>query len=87
MSAPFPGQERAKHMGELKRGDQRWEVFVETQPDGELNAARGRVHFVSGDRHRVTSWIFLEPTERDIQERFGEFSAVELWHFVEALDG
>jgi len=51
-------------MGELKRGDQRWEVFVETQPDGELNAARGRVHFVSGDRHRVTSWIFLEPTER-----------------------
>jgi hypothetical protein len=28
----------------------------------------------------------LEPTERDIHERFGEFSAVELWHFLEALD-
>jgi hypothetical protein len=87
MSAPFPGAERAKHMGELKRGDHRWEVFVETQPDGETPVVRGRVHFVSGERHRVTSWIFLEPSERDVQERFGEFSAVELWHFVEALEG
>jgi len=87
MSAPFPGSERAKHMGELKRGDHHWEVFVETQPDGELSAVRGRVHFLSGERHRVTSWIFLEQSERDIQERFGEFSAVELWHFVEALEG
>jgi hypothetical protein len=86
MSAPFPGQERAKHVGELKRGDQRWDVFVETQPDAELDAVRGRVHFVSSGRHRVTSWIFLESSERDIQERFGEFSAVELWHFVAALE-
>jgi len=86
MSAPFPGHERAKHMGELKRGDQRWDVFVEMQPDGDLRAVRGRVHFVSADRHRVTSWIFLEPTERDIQDRFGEFSAIELWHFVAALE-
>jgi hypothetical protein len=87
MSAPFPGPERAKHVGELKRGDQRWDVFVETQPDGPLNAVRGRVHFVGPDRHRVTSWIFLERSEKDIEERFGEFSAVELWHFVEALEG
>jgi len=87
MSAPYPGPERAKHMGELKRGDQRWEVFLETQPDGELSAVRGRVHFLSGERRRVTSWIFLEHSERDVQERFGEFSAVELWHFVEALEG
>lgn len=85
MSAAFPGQDRAKHMGELKRGDDRWDVFIETQPDMELGAVRGRVHFVRGERRRTTAWIFLEPSERDIQERFGEFSAVELWHFVEAL--
>lgn len=87
MSAPLSGQDRAKHMGELKRGDERWEVFVEMQHDAEVGAVRGRVHFVSGERRRTTSWIFLEPSEREIQERFGEFSAVELWHFVAALDG
>jgi len=85
MSAPIPGLEHAKHMGELRRGAQRWDVFVETQPDPELHAVRGRVHFVNGAGRRVTSWIFLEATESDVQERFGEFSAVELWHFVEAL--
>src|SRR5262245_30264471 len=87
MSAPFPGQERARHMGELRRGDQRWDVFVETQADGELQAVRGRLHFVNGGKSRSTSWIFLESTDRDIQERFGEFSAVELWHFVASLEG
>ncbi len=89
MSALFPGHERAKHMGELKRGDARWDVFVEMQPDAELGggAVRGRVHFVSGEQHRATVWIFLEWSERDIHERFGGFSAVELWRFVEALDG
>ena len=87
MTTAFPGQERAKHMGELKRGDERWDVFVETQLDGEVGAVRGRLHFVSGEQHRMTAWIFLELTEREIQERFGEFSAVELWHFVAALDG
>ena len=85
MSAAFPGPDRAKHMGELKRGDDRWDVFIETQPDAELGAVRGRVHFVTGERRRTSAWIFLESSERDIQERFGEFSAVELWHFVEAL--
>src|SRR2546426_10742921 len=87
MSAAFPGQDRARHMGELKRGDERWDVFVEMQPDVEVGAVRGRVHFVNGERRRTTSWIFLELSEREIQERFGEFSAVELWHFVAALDG
>lgn len=85
MGAAFPGPDRAKHMGELKRGDDRWDVFIETQADAELGAVRGRVHFVTGERRRTTAWIFLEPSEHDIQERFGEFSAVELWHFVEAL--
>ena len=85
MTTAFPGQERAKHMGELKRGDEGWDVFVETQLDGEVGAVRGRLHFVSGEQHRMTAWIFLELTEREIQERFGEFSAIELWHFLEAL--
>ncbi len=89
MSAAFPGQDRAKHMGELKRGDERWEVFIEMQPDAEVGggAVRGRLHFVSGERRRTTSWIFLELSEREVQDRFGEFSPVELWHFVAALDG
>jgi len=85
MTAAFPGQDRAKHMGELRRGDEHWDVYLEMQPDTEIGAVRGRLHFVSGDRRRATSWIFLEPSERDIQDRFGEFSAVELWHFVSAL--
>lgn len=87
MSVTFPGQDRSKHMGELKRGDQRWDVYLESQPDPELGAVRGRIHFVGGvgDVHRMTSWIFLEWQERDIQDRFGEFSAVELWHFLDAL--
>ena len=87
MGAPFPGSERAKHMGELKRGEERWEVFIEMQADTDVGAVRGRVHFVNGERRRTTSWVFLERTEREIQERFGEFSAVELWHFVQAIDG
>ena len=89
MSTAFPGQERVKHMGELKRGDERWEVFIEMQPDAEVGpgAVRGRLHFLSGERHRSTTWVFLEWSERDVQERFGEFSAVELWHFLETLEG
>ncbi len=89
MTNPFPGHERAKHMGELRRGDQRWDVYVEAQPDeqgAKGGPVRGRIHFVSGERHRVTTWIFLEWQERDIHERFAEFSAVELLRFVEALD-
>ena len=85
MTTAFPGRERAKHMGELKRGDQRWDVFVEAQQDGDLGAVRGRIHFVSGAQRRTTGWIFLEWQEKDMQERFAEFSAVELLHFVESL--
>jgi hypothetical protein len=87
MSAAFPGHERARHMGELKRGNRRWDVFLETQADGDMGAVRGRIHFFAPEDHRVTSWVFLEWQERDIQDRFGEFSAVELWHFLEALGG
>lgn len=79
--------EYGKHMGELKRGEQRWDVYLEGQPDTSLGAIRGRIHFVSGggQLHKVTGWIFLEWKEKDMQERFGEFSAVELLHFVESL--
>jgi hypothetical protein len=87
MGIAFPGQERARHMGQLQRGDQQWDVFLEIQPDSELGAVRGRLHFVAPDRHLQSGWVFLEWQERDVQERFGEFSAVELWHFVEALTG
>src|SRR5947208_13997042 len=85
MSATFPGHDRAKHMGELKRGDERWDVFIEMQPDAEEGAVRERVHFVNGERRRTTSWIFLELSEREIQDRFGHFSSVEPWHFAAAL--
>jgi hypothetical protein len=94
MGIAFPGHERSKHMGQLNRGDERWEVYLEVQPDGEVGAGgggggavRGRNHFLDRERHRMTGWVFLEWHERDVQERFGEFSAVELWHFLEALEG
>ena len=82
---PMAGTEYGKHMGELKRGEQRWDVYLEGQPDTSLGAVRGRIHFVSGQQHKTTGWIFLEWQEKDIHERFGEFSAVELLHFVESL--
>ena len=77
--------EYGKHMGELKRGEKRWDVYLEGQADGALGAVRGRIHFVSGQEHKMTGWIFLEWQEIDILVRFSEFSAVELLHFVEAL--
>ena len=72
-------------MGELKRGPTRWDVYLEVEPDTEMEAVRGRIHFVGDGSRKTTGWVFLERQERDIIERFGEFSAVELWHFVEAL--
>jgi hypothetical protein len=87
MTTSFPGQERSKHMGELKRGDRHWDVFLELEPASDLGAVRGRIHFVAETKHRSTGWIFLEWQEREVQDRFGEFSAVELWHFVESLEG
>ncbi len=89
MSDAFPGRERSRHMGELKRGPNRWDVYLEVQPDPELGAVRGRIHFVGTTEatHRATGWVFLEWQERDVLERFGEFSAVELLQFVEAIPG
>ena len=78
--------QRATHMGHLARGDGRWEVFLEVVPDADdRHLRRGRVHFVAGERHRESAWIFLEHAERDVLERFSEFSAVELWSLLESL--
>jgi hypothetical protein len=72
-------------MGHLARGDVRWEVFLEILADPDKTLRRGRVHFVAGERHRESAWIFVEVAERDVLERFNEFSAVELWSLLESL--
>jgi hypothetical protein len=80
--AAVPG---ARLMGELARGTARWEVYLETAPLPEGAAAHGRLHFVQAERRRTTTWIFLEHTERDVSERFADFSSVELWALLESL--
>lgn len=77
---------KARQMGELIRGDSRWDVLLETVHDASVDAMRGRIHFVSGNTHRISGWIFLEWTERDVQQRFAEFSAQELWNLLDSLD-
>ena len=81
----FPGV-GSKRMGELRRGAASWEVFLECESDHAGGVARGRIHFVSGARTRTTAWIFLEWTVRDVEERFLEFGASELWGLVEGID-
>jgi hypothetical protein len=78
----FPSGIRAKRMGELRRGNATWDVFVECERDAVDGVTRGRVHFSSGARVLTTAWIFLEWTERDVEMRFYEFSAQELWAFL-----
>jgi hypothetical protein len=76
---------QARQMGELQRGESRWDVLVEFARDEEVGALRGRIHFVTGQMHRVSGWIFLEWSARDIEARFGEFSAQELWNLLDSL--
>lgn len=78
---------KARDMGELARGEHRWTVLLETSKDGTVDAFRGRIHFVSGTRHRLSGWIFLEWADKDIEQRFGEFSAQELWNLLDSLSG
>jgi hypothetical protein len=40
---------------------------------------------VSGGCTRTSAWIFLEWTTRDVEERFLEFAAGELWGLVEGI--
>jgi len=83
--AAYPWAQHSHHMGHLQRGEIRWEVYLESAPDPDRVTVRGRVHFVAGDRHRESAWVFLEYTDKDIRERFDEFSAVELWNLLESL--
>ena len=80
---PLPDAPRARHMGDLARGESRWSVYLEST--AQTGSARGRVHFVSGTRHRITGWIFLEWSEQAILDRFTEFSPAELWKLLESL--
>ena len=76
---------KARQMGELARGENRWDVLLETVPDEAVNATRGRIHFISGNTHRLSGWIFLEWAEKDIESRFAGFSAQELWNLLDSL--
>ncbi len=73
-------------MGELERGESRWDVLLETVPDPTVDAIRGRIHFISGNAHRLSGWIFLEWAEKDVEARFAEFSAQELWTLLGSLE-
>lgn len=85
---PPLGEIKARQMGELVRGDSRWDVLLETVRDPTMDAVRGRIHFVAGNTHRISAWIFLDWTEKDVQERFTEFSAGQpLWDLLQALGG
>jgi hypothetical protein len=77
---------KARSLGELARGELRWDVVLETVLDRSVKAIRGRIHFVSGATHRFSTWIFLEWSEKEVEERFGEFSAQELWNLLDSLD-
>ena len=76
---------QARQMGELVRGDQRWDVVLEVARDESMSGLRGRIHFVGGHQHRLSGWIFLEWAAKDIEARFAEFSAQELWNLLNSL--
>lgn len=79
-------QIKAMQMGELVRGESHWVVLLESVRDLSVDAFRGRIHFVSGNMHRLSGWIFLEWNESDIETRFAEFSAQELWTLLGSLE-
>jgi hypothetical protein len=78
---------QARPMGKLTRGENLWEVILETAQDPEVGGIRGRIHYISGNTHRLSAWIFLEWDERDIDTRFSEFaaSAQQLWELLDSL--
>jgi hypothetical protein len=84
-------EQPGRHLGDLARSDQRWSVFLETQRHAGARGFRsgegitGRLHFVDGERHRTTAWIFLEYSDQEVLSRFNEFSPIELWKMVESL--
>ena len=76
---------KARQMGELQRGEDRWDVVLESARDPEVQALRGRIHFIAGNQHRLSGWIFLEWSEKEVEIRFGEFSAQELANLLDSL--
>lgn len=78
---------KAREAGKLTRGSSDWDVLLETAPDAELGAIRGRIHFISGNLHKLSGWIFLEWSEKDIESRFAGFSAQDLWNMLKSLGG
>ncbi len=83
LPAALPEAPLARHLGDLGRADERWQVFLETRPQGRT--VGGRVHFLQGEETRSSAWILLEWSEQDVLHRFNEFSAVELWRLLESL--
>jgi hypothetical protein len=79
----FPDAPGARYLGDLARANERWQVFLESRPQGQ--AVAGRVHFVQGELTRSSAWILLEWNEPEVVARFNEFSAVELWRLLESL--
>ncbi len=77
---------KARQMGELQRGDQHWEVVLEAARDQEVGVIRGRIRFVSGAEHRLSGWIFLEWSDKEIEDRFTDFSAQELWNLLDSIN-
>lgn len=84
-SEPSLSEITARALGELTRGEDRWDVVLETVKDPENGVIRGRIHFICGTNHRLSGWIFLEWQEKDVEERFAEFSAQELWNLLDSL--
>ena len=84
-SPRFPWLKTALHLGQLARGGVRWEVYLQAEPHPDLGAVRGRLHFLAADRHRATTWIFLEWTDKEVLDRTRQFSAAELWTFLEGV--
>ncbi len=76
---------KARQMGELSRGENRWEVVLESARDPEVDALRGRIHYVSGNEHRWSAWIFLEWSQSEVESRFADFSAQELWNLLDSM--
>ena len=80
---------KARHGGELTRGQSHWDVLLEVARDSELGAIRGRIHFISGNIHRLSGWIFLEWSDKDVEARFSAFSAAgegrDLWNLLDSL--
>ena len=84
---PSRSEIKVREAGKLTRGSSDWDVLLETAADADLGAIRGRIHFISGNLHKLSSWIFLEWSEKEIESRFSGFSAQDLWNLLKSLGG